>query len=130
MITVDHSLKSYSFRYNFTTDTGAQGLYFSPFTLPGGAACILCSINTIVAPQSVGGLNTLSLGLSVSAPNMFQFSAPQGNYIANNVLNFTDNGILAPWFTVATGGEKLVFTIQVEDLTAGLLDFTIIYVEF
>lgn len=129
MFTIPQSLKSYSFRYDFSVDGGLQGTFFSPFTLPEGVNILQASIHCILTPTSNANLSTFDFGLS-SVGNMFLSGESLLSFSSGNVYYFTLNGFVKNWVSVPNNGNKLAFTINTEDLTAGILNFNVLYLEF
>ena len=129
MFTVKNSLKSYTFIYDFTIDGGLIGSFNSPFKLPKGCGILEASIYTMIAPTSATGVATLSFGYTTSPVNFYNKESLT-EFISDKMYNRIQKSV-TKFNTVPTNqGDSLCFTITDEDLTAGKLMFSVLYLEF
>ena len=129
MFTVKNSLKSYTFIYDFTIDGGAIGSFNSPLKLPEGCGILEASIYTIIAPLSATGIANLSFGYTTSPVNFYN-KENLIEFVAGEMFNRIQKGVIK-FNTVPTNqGDSLCFSITGEDLTAGKLMFSVLYLEF
>ena len=123
MINKLSSLKNYTCEYNFNTDTGAQGVYVSDFILPTSCSVLIFCVTTSAGLQS-GGLTTIDIG-TTNVPNALLSAEAFTSFVTGGIV--IDKGGA---FRIATGGERITFTIAVADLIGGALTISIAYLEF
>jgi hypothetical protein len=125
MISKKVSLKTYSFRYSFSTDGGAVGSIEAPFTLPENS--IVKTVTIRVLNNVTGGAGaTVAFGVGTGAGTSDFFTAIAiATLTAPTVLmNFPNNKEV-----IVSGGEKPSITIAVNALTAGSFDVIVDYFE-
>jgi hypothetical protein len=128
MRTIKQSLKSYSFRYDFQSDGGTIGLFLSPFFIPEGCCPVSVNVHTSTTlVDSGGGLSAVSIGIE-SNNTLFLNGSIYTNFVSGEVQ--TIQSPMTFWNSIPSPGERLTFSIEVENLTAGVLNITLIYLEF
>jgi len=122
------ALKCVAARYDFAVHGGAVGTIGLRVSLPVGAIVVNAFMNVRTALTS-GGSATMSLGIQGAADLVAATAYGSAPWSSTGIkLMIPDFATVADQFIVATTPKELTATIAVAALTAGVIDFYVMYV--
>ena len=113
-------------KYDFAADGGAQGAITlaTTATLPDNAVIVGATLNSTTAATS-GGAATIAVGTTAgSAANSIKTAEAVGSFSADALINGTVT-FAAPVKMTAAGNINI--TVATADLTAGVIEITLLY---